>query len=386
MRSKILSVPIILMAFVITACAQDPQIVTNEVTREIPVTVETLQTVEVTRQVPVTVEIERQTEVTRIVETTREVPITRLIEITPIGAAQQVAPTGSVSASPTPPATETVTPEPDATPTRAVAVPPTPTIGPSPTPAPEPDTRFVSWQLQPLKHIGDVSIASFENTAREWQSSASKPIMTFECDSRSRRSLYIDWDFPLSTNASHIFRYTDDPFGQYRDDDLDALVDMAGKMLTFINEVEFYRADSGKLDQIWKSLQTRWQLDPENATNLVQRIEERNHRSVLILSAFFTHRKDHEASLKYGPTWIDEISSTWVMLPGHRTQMDRGDVGNLRRIYRNIDASVPFSSDTERLLVATVREPQQVTPIMAEWEISGLDKVLQHCGSVRQQH
>ena len=369
------------MVFATIACAQDPQIVTNEVTREVPVTVETLQTVEVTRQVSVTVEIERQTEVTRIVETTREVPVTRLVKVTPIATAHQATPTERVSASPTPPITETATPEPIATPAMMVATPPTPTIPPSPTPTPKPEThvQYGSWQLQSLEQFGNVSVAHFENKARKWEAGALTPTLTFKCDNWNRRSLYIDWDFALSTEVSYVPRYTNDPFRQYQDNDLDALADMAYQMLTFINGAEFYRADVGKLDQLWKSLRTHWDLDAEKAASLIERIKERNLRGVLILSAFYTHRKDHPAGLKYGPTWVEEISSTWVVLPGHRTQMDSGELGSLRQIYRNVDSAATPGSDTDRLLIATVREPQQVAPIMAEWEISGLDKVLNHC-------
>ena len=392
MSTKLLSIPITLMAIAIIACAQEPQIITNEVevTREIPVTVETLQTVEVTRQVPVTVETERQTEVTRIVETTREIPVTRLVEITHAAATPQAAPTKSAAASPTPPATTTATatPEPTVTPTIAVAAPPTPTAMPSPTPVPaaepETDPRFTSWQPIPLTRIGEVNIARFENVAREWKAGIANPVLTYECDSRHRRALHIDWDFPISTSPSTRTLY--DPFQTYRDDDLDAMVDMADQILRFVNEGKFYRSETGKLDEIWKTLKRRWQLEPENAYDLVKRIEERSHNSVVILSAFYTYRRDHEASLRFGPTWIEEISSTWVVLPGHRTQMDSGDVGNLRRIYRNVDSSVPSASDTERLLVITVKEPEQVTPITAEWEISGMDKVIQHCASIREQY
>lgn len=389
-QTKFLSIPVILMSLAIIACAQEPQIITNEVTREIPVTVETLQTIEVTRQVPVTVETERQTEVTRIVETTREIPVTRLVEIIQAAATSSPTPTASAAASPTPPtsASASATPEPVVTPTRAVAEPPTPTAMPPSTPTPaveqETDPRFVSWQPIPLTRIGEVNIARFENVAREWKAGISNPVLTYECDSRHRRALHIDWDFPISTSPSDRTLY--DPFQIYRDDDLDALADMTGQMLRFINEGKFYRSEAGKLDEIWKTLKRRWQLEPENADDLIRRIEERSHSSVVILSAFYTYRKDHEASLRFGPTWIEEISSTWVVLPGHRTQMDSGDVGNLRRIYRNVDSSVPFTSDTERLLVITVKEPEQVTPITAEWEISGMDKVIQHCASIREQY
>lgn len=380
-----------LFAITVIACAPDPQIITTEVTREVPVTVEVIQNIEVTREIPVTVQIQHQTEVTRIVERTREVPVTRLVEITPTAIVRQATPTAGIPVSPTLSPGAPVTPEPVATPTRMVTAPPTPTTAPDLTQTPEPsaddrsvDDRFDSWQMRPgPSQFGEVNVFHFENPARIWEAGAIAPILAYKCDSKGRRTMYIDWSLALNTQASQVPRYTDDPFLQLRDNDLDALAEMADQMLDFINEAQVHQRDISKLNQLWKSLKIHWQLDPEKSAALIREMKERNLRSVLILAGFYTHHKDHPAALKHGPTYVDELSSAWIVLPGHRTQMAAGDAGNLRRLYRNVTSAAPSGSGIDRLLIASVKQPQQVAPIMAEWEISGLGKVMGHCSVIR---
>ena len=378
-----MGIPIILMAFAIIGCSQDPQIITSEVTREIPVTVETVQTVEVTKEVPVTVETTRQVEVTRIAEITREipvtveVPVTRLVEVeaTEQPLVTAVAPT----ATPIPDATST--PEPAST---IEAPTPTPTVSTAATSTPDSLKTFGDWRMrsEPVT-FGPVAVVHFENIARKWEAGADAPVLVYECDSKRQRAMYVDWNFALTTEISRVPRYTEDPFKQYRDDDLDALAALADQLLAFIEQIQIRQVDIGKLEQTWKSLRTHQNLDPDKAAELVERMRERNHRSVLIAAEFYSHRQDHPAAQKYGPTYVDEITEDWIVLPGHRAQMGAGDLGRLKRMYRDIERSVPLGSQFDRLMVATVKQPEQLDTIMAEWEITGLNFVMNHCSSIQ---
>lgn len=196
--------------------------------------------------------------------------------------------------------------------------------------------------------------------------------------------MYIDWGIALSTQVSYFPRYTDDPFRQYRDEDLDALANMADQLLAFVEHAEINRISisSAKLEQMWKSLRAHWDLDPTKAAELVARMQERNHRSVLIASEFYVHRLDHPATLKHGPTYVNEITEAWVVLPGYRTQMDAGDLGRLRKLYQDLEDAAPPGSKIDRLLIAEVKEPAQIGSIMAEWEIAGLDQAMGHCAGI----
>ena len=382
----IVALPLILISIACTAQTEIQEVV--EVTREVPVTVETVRNVEVTREVPiiqevpVTVETVRNVEVTREVvtveqvEVTRNVPVTRLVEIVPTKPAEQ--PITVTAPTPNPAA---ITPEPRVT---ADAPTPEPTETGTITPTPEPAKTFGSWSMRSYPtQLGRTTVTHFENAARKWEAGPDAPMLVYECDNRQRRALYIDWDIALSTQLSYFPRYTDDPFRQYRDEDLDALADMADKLLAFVEQADISRVSVGELEQIWKSLQRHWDLDPAEASQLVERMKERNHRSVLVTAGFYIHRKDHPAGLEHGPTYVNEITGTWVVLPGHRTQMDAGDVGSLRQLYRDMEDAVQPGRKIDRLLIAEVKEPAQIGAIMAEWVITGLDKVIGHCYAIR---
>ena len=379
MRRKLLGSLIVLQGLAIIACSPDPQVVTTEITREVPVTVETIQTVEVTREIPVTVETTQQIEVTRIAEVTREVPITQEVPVTRLVEAIPTVLAERPTATPEPAAS--ATPEPiivDGVPT------PEPTTAMTVTPTPEPVTTFDSWRMRSAPaEFGHTTVVHFENIARKWEAGAEAPVLVYECDNRQGRSMYVDWYFAVSTQQSYYPRYSNDPFHQYRDEDLDALVNMAGRLLGFVEQAEINRVDAGQLEQLWKSLRTQWRIDPDNAADLVDRVRERSHRIILVAAEFYTHRPDHPAGQKYGPTLVDDITGDWVVLPGHRTQMNAADLGSIRRAYQNVEGAASPRTKTDRLMIARVQEPEQVGSIMAEWEITGLDKVMGHCRAMR---
>ena len=85
-------------------------------------------------------------------------------------------------------------------------------------------------QNQP--QYGDRTVSYFRIAALTHEASTDAPVLTYRCDTRGGRDLYIDWGQPIATAPSGLPRYPDDPFAQYRDDDLDAMVGFADQMLT----------------------------------------------------------------------------------------------------------------------------------------------------------
>lgn len=376
------------VAVLVAGLGCDPELVTVEVTREVavtrevPVIVENRYAVEVTRvvdrEIPVTREVIEVVKITRAptlrqtVEVTREVPVTRLVVATPTpisiaSAVDNESPTDSLPA----PTTTAETPIPDPT----AAVPPT-AVG-------TPSDRFGMWKLAPDQHrYGDRRTIRFHNIAAQWESAPEPPIVTIQCDSRGGRTLYIDWGIQLSTDDSEFSRYTDDPFQQYRDDDLDALADLATHLLDFTNTAKVYAVDETRRNHIWRQLERQWQLDEDAAADLVDRIRQRNHRSVLIDLAFYLEKAEPDPRNRYGPAPTEEESSVWVVLAGERTHAQAAVVGILKRASGpNYYSLVGY--DRLHTMVATVRSPEQPTAVTAKWDIGQLPQVLGACQALR---
>ena len=246
--------------------------VTREVTvvREIPVTLEKIETVAASADLPTAVPI----------EVTREVAVTRIVVATP---------TPTVNSVPAMP--DTVTPVPD-------SILPSPTVAheaatPSPAPTltalPATDARFDSWEMdQNQQQYGDRTISYFRTTAVAHETSTDPPLLTYQCDTRGGRAIYIDWGQPISTDASSVLRYSDNPFEQYRDDDLDTMAGLADQMVTLINDLVLYGEGDHAKDEMWKQLDQRWGLTPELSRDLIDRIRKRNHQMVLIELNFYS--------------------------------------------------------------------------------------------------
>lgn len=362
------------------ACASESSVrnveVTREVTitREVPVTVETVATVEVTREVtqvqevPVTVEVFRTVEVTREpqrVEVTREVPVTRVVAATPTIAADgasAVAPTVSradMAATPTPTAVPAYTPSP-------VAV------------ASAPDTRFGSWRME-TEQYGSLEVNFFRSEAVTHESPSDAPQLTYQCDNRGGRSFYIDWYQPLATEISEFPRYSDDPFQQFRDNDLDAIAALAGSLLDLTDDLPQNRDNTAALDRMWRHLERRWQLNSESSRDLVDRVRKRNHQGVSILLDFYAESPDATRRLPFGPPVLASIEGRWVVLSEYRTQANAGLVGQLTRAYRDISPPSVSGANTTPMVVATVVTPEQPVEIIAKWKINDLDKVISYC-------
>ena len=184
---------------VAAACAGQPETIEVEVTREVPVTVAIPQTVAVTREVPVTQEVPVTVVVPRTVEVTRQVSVPQTVEVTrevPVTRATMATPTPVVAPTASP--TDAPTPAPTPTPTMAPTVSPTPT----PTPAPPETTQFGSWTMEDPEHYGSREIHKFENVAIDQQTGDQPPVLTYQCDTRGGRTMYIEWRHPITAESS----------------------------------------------------------------------------------------------------------------------------------------------------------------------------------------
>ena len=367
------------------ACASESSVrnveVTREVTivKEVPVTVESVTTVEVTREitqvqeVPVTVEVPRIVEVTReprTVEVTREVTVTRVVAASPsptiaADGATAVAPISSQVATPAT-SEPTVVPEiPEGTATPVAD-------------ASAPDTRFGSWRME-AEQYGSLAVNLFRSKAVSHESPSDAPQLTYQCDNRGGRSFYIDWHQPLATEISEFPRYSNDPFQQFRDDDLDAVAGLAGSLLELTDDLPQNRENTAALDRIWRHLERRWQLDIESSRALVDRVRERNHQGVSMLLDFYAESTDATRQLPFGPPILASIEGRWIVLSDNRTQGNASLVGELTRAYRAISPPSVSGVNPTALVVATVVTPEQPVDFIAKWDITGLDKVISYC-------
>ncbi len=359
----------------VVACTSEPSVrqveVTREVTvvQEVPVTVETVKTVDVTREaspvqeIPVTVEVTREP---RTVEVTREVPVTRIVAATPAITAEDAA-------------TELPTPSPvavAATPTAAAVVPketPTPVAR-----APSSDTRFGNWRVD-KEQYGSLEVHSFRTEAVSHESPSDAPELTYQCDNRGGRLFYIDWYQPLAAEISEFPRYSDDPFQQFRDDDLDAIAALTGSLLDLTEDLPRNRENTSSLNEMWRHLERSRQLDIESSRGLVDRVRKRNHQGVSILLDFYAESADPTQKVQYGPPILESIEGRWIVLSDHRTQGHGGLVGELTRAYRAISPPSVSATNNRPVVVASVVAPDQPVKIVAKWDIDGLGEIISYC-------
>ena len=372
---------ILLTVGVLAACS--PQIeyrdieVTREVdvVREVPVTVETVRDVEITREVPVTVETVRnvETTVTREVEITREVPV-------------EVPVTRIATATPGPTTTPTVTtsaPEP----TVAAATPtPAPTVMPTPTPAPK--SKFDSWQIEHGVHAGR-TVSIFRNSAISHDPLPDAPTITFLCDDRGHRSMYIDWRHPVvATVDTSLSSYVSDPFDVYRQVDADTIiVDYAQRLHEFMAGIRLAPQEKGRFDDLWRSIGRDYDLGTSTADEFLTQDERAevsvNRGKALVQLDFAVEDPKRVGQDSYRPFVRAEIQSDWRVLPSQRTLMADGPIGSVKQSYEAI--APPQSQDDHlRILTAEIREPDQPVAMAATWEITGLDKMLEHCKRLRE--
>ena len=390
------------MLLAAVGCTGQPEIreVTLEVpvTQEVPVTVETVQTVEVTREVPVvqeipvtvivpqTVEVTRVVDIVQTVEVTREVTVTRVVQVTPTSIPAMVGPTVEPTATipapiVSPTDTPTATPAPNVTP--SVSVTPAPTNGPS--------SRFQSWEMQSTNY-GSREIYQFRNTALDYTFGGPAPTITYWCDTRSGRAMYINWHRPITATASTVPSSARDPFSQYRDIPFYTLVEYVDDLLAFVDDLDLSDREQREADEIWDKAKERWFIGPATPSaladdpmpgDLLELLENRTHRSVGISMDFFDERIAPDQRFPHGPPSLATIAGTWIVL-SDRTQINSGSLGELRHTIRQVYSPQFATAGTRPMMRATVTRPDQSAIIVAKWGIAGIRQVLSHCEAIRQ--
>ena len=217
----------------------------------------------VTREVQVIVEVDRPVEnpFTREVVITREVPVTRIV---------------------------TATPAPTATPTPVPTQMPAPTMAPSPTPAPTPTptaepprSRFGNWQHE-REFYGGREVSTFRNVATAYEPLRDPPELTFLCDHRGYRSMYIDWRHPvvgvIDTSISHYFS---DPFDIYKQVDSAVLItDYARRLHAFVDGIRLSPRDASRFPELWRSIQREYDLSNLTSAEDLLAVEEIKSRKI----------------------------------------------------------------------------------------------------------
>ncbi len=380
--------------FAAVGCTGQSEILEVEVTREVPVTqevpvtVETEKTVEVTREVrvaqevpvtvtvPQTVEVTREVETLQMVEVTREVPVTRIVAATP---------------APTPEGVPTVAPDPPTPIPTAIPEPAIPAASATPTPTPTQASQFLSWEME-YAHYGEREIFLFQNTALEHTAGGPEPTIIYWCDTRSGRAMYINWHQPITATASNIPSSSNDPFSQYRDIPLYALLEYADDILEFVDDLQLSDREQREADEIWDRVTDRWFIgsatppalanDP-TPSDLVDLLDNRTHRSVDINLDFFDEIIDPEKRSPHDLPPLDTISGTWLVL-SDRTQINQGSLGQLRGTIRRVYSPQFATAGTRPVMTATIKGPDQPAVTVAKWDIAGIRQVLSHCQAIRQ--
>ena len=381
-RKQLLVSSVSAMAFLIisVACSAPPEVREVEVTREvpvahkIPVTVETVKTVEVTREVSVGREVPVTVEVVRTVAVPQTVGIPQTVEVT-----REVLVTRIVADTPAPTMAGTLVEPPTATPAPAPTLTATPTVRKS---------RFGSWQMGQTFY-GSGELLSFRNAAVDHETVSDAPILTFLCHSRGYRSMYIDWHHPvLGSLQTSLSRYTSDPFEIYRHDNArSVLADYARQLHKFVSDVHLSRADRARFEELWRDRQEKFDLDKSSTPSVVypndpQEDEEVgvNRGPVLVELEFGVEIPEAKRGDWYRPPISASIISHWRALSNDRTLMGDGPIGELKMSYLQILESEETSF---RMMTATIKEPEQIVPLVAKWEISGLLRVMDRCKEIR---
>ena len=376
----------VLLALGFIACSAEPEIREVTVTREVPVV----------REIPVTVEIPRNVEITREVPVTREIPVTvEVVQTVEVPVTRQIV--REIEVTREVPVTPVVspTPQPAATPT------PSPTLVPTPTPPP-PMSRFGSWQHDQDFHALR-TVSTFRNVATFHDPLPDAPVLTFLCDDRGYRSMYIDWRHPVvGVLDTSLSPYASDPFDIYREVDANTLLaDYARRLHEFVTGVRLDAQDSGRFRELWRQIQRDYDLseltssedlvelaepdDPEESDGTEEDDEiilSANRGSALIHLDFAVEIPRFLREEWYRPSVRATIRSDWRVLPNQRTLMGDGAIGSIHQSYYRIGPP-QSEEDSHRAITATVAEPEQPIAMFAKWEVTGLDRVLEHCRDSR---
>ena len=340
---------------------------------EVPVTVETPVTreVPVTQTVPVTVPVP----VTRLVPSVREVTVTRIV---PATVTVPVPVTRIVTATPPP---HTPTPDADAAttappPTVTVATPmPTPAsaavaaITPTPATEPQPLRSIGNWQIY-AKTYGDHTLAYAENQAIEYETDADPPILTYQCF-RGQSSLFIEWQQRLFTRSAPAVEHrAQNPFEESYDNNLDALVDYARELHSYISKervlTDYQRRE---VDDIWTDITRKRNPDHDTLEALIETLDLRSHRDLLIELAV-THENLAEANnpdrkFRVPPHYNEDYN--WLVRSESKVQLYYGQVGSLKPVLRKSDST--SGSNYDVTLTAVVKKPYQHADVAARWDV-----------------
>ena len=356
-----------------TGCSGPPPTATPAaapVTAATPVTRE----VTVTRTVPVPV--------TRLVPSVREVTVTRIVPATvTVPVTREVPVTRIVTATPPP---HTPTPDADAattapppttspaTATAIVATPmPTPASAPvlTSTPEPQPLRSIGNWQIY-AKTYGDHTIAYAENQAIEYETDTNPPILTYQ-RFRSQSSLFIEWRQPLFTRpAPAVEHRAQNPFEESYDNNLDALVDYARKLHSYISKervlTDYQRRE---VDDIWTDITRERNPDHDTPEALIDTLVLLSHRDLLI-ELSVTHENLAEANnpdrkFRIPPHYNADYN--WLVRSESKVQLYYGQVGSLKPALRKSDST--SGSNYDVTLTAVVKKPYQHADVAARWDV-----------------
>ena len=339
------------------------------VTRAVPVT----RTVHVTVTVPIPV--------TRLVPSFREVTVTRIVPATvTVPVTREVPVTRIVTATPPP-----HTPTPDATaaappPTAIVATPmPTPASNATaasapvltPIPEPQPLRSVGNWQIY-AKTYGDHTLAYAANQAIDDETDADPPILTYQCF-RGQSSLFIEWHQPLFTRPDPASaRHAQNPFQEYYDNNLDALVEYARELHSYISKAQILTDyQRREVAEIWTDVIREWNPDHDTQEALIENMELRSHRDLLI-ELSVTHENLDDANnpdrkFRIPPHYSEDYN--WLVRSESKVQLYYGQVGNLKPALRKSD--YPSGSNPDVTLAAIVKEPYQHADLAARWDVGG---------------
>ena len=322
--------------------------VATPVTREVPVT----------RTVPVTVPVP----VTRLVPSVREVTVTRIVTATP----PPHTPTPDATATAPPPTTS------PATATAIVATPvPTPASAPvlTPTPESQPLRSIGNWQIY-AKTYGDHTLAYAENQAIEYETDANPTILTYQCF-RGQSSLFIEWHQRLFTRSAPAVEHrAQNPFEGSYDNNLDALVDYARELHSYISKervlTDYQRRE---VDDIWTDITRKRNPDHDTPEALIETLDLRSHRDLLI-ELSVTHENRAEANnparkFRVPPHYNEDYNR--LVRSESKVQLYYGQVGSIKPALRKSDST--SGSNYDVTLAAIVKEPYQHADIAARWDV-----------------
>ena len=241
-------------------------------------------------------------------------------------------------------------------------------------------------------HYGDREIFLFRNTALDHPAGGPAPILTYWCDTRAGRAMYINWHHPVTAMASNIPSSSRDPFSVHRDIPFYALLEYADDLIQFVDALRLSNREQREADDIWDQVQDRWfsgnatppaLADNPTPSDLVEMLDDRTHRSVDINLDFFDEIIDPDQRPPHGSPSLITISGTWMVL-SDRTQINAGSLGELGRAVQRTYSGPFDTGDTRPVMTATIKGPGQPVITVAKWNIEGIRQVLSHCTAIRQ--